>query len=549
MKTWACATFFALAALAAGAAERGEAVVVVYNQNFPESKKVAEHYAQRRNVPANHLLGVDVNAGSETMSRAEFRDRLEKPIFDWLVDRKFFTPNPQKPPAVPESDYRFIVDASVRYLVLCYGVPLKVTPDPESKEKGAADIPEALRSRDEAAVDAELALLPMSRHGFPLMGPLPNPFYLGTNASLLHPTNGLLMVSRLDGPSAEIAAGLVDKALQAETNGLWGRAYFDARGITSGGYKLGDDWMRLSAEMTRRLGFETVIDLKEQTFGPAFPISQIAFYAGWYDPNVSGPFIRPKVEFMPGAFAYHLHSFNAATLRLTNQGWVGPLLQKGATVSFGSVYEPVLSGTPNVPGFLERFAYLRFSFGEAAYFSQAFLSWQTTVLGDPLYRPFNQPLDALHARLERENHPLLAWSHLRVVDLNEATDLPAAENLKYLNSVPLARRSAVLMEKSGDLWRSQKRLSAAAEAYTMAARLDPSPQQKIRLLRTVGELQGVLAREKEAFDAYLQLVTETPDYPDAAVIYDELASLARKLDKKDDAEKFARQAEQLRGKK
>ena len=31
-----------------------------------------------------------------------------------------------------------------------------------------------------------------------------------------------------------------------------------------------------------------------------------------------------------------------------------------------------------------------FSFGEAAYASQPVLSWQTTVIGDPLYRPFGQ---------------------------------------------------------------------------------------------------------------------------------------------------------------
>jgi hypothetical protein len=37
----------------------------------------------------------------------------------------------------------------------------------------------------------------------------------------MHPTNGILLVTRLDGPSASIARGLVDKALEAETNGLW----------------------------------------------------------------------------------------------------------------------------------------------------------------------------------------------------------------------------------------------------------------------------------------------------------------------------------------
>ncbi len=58
---------------------------------------------------------------------------------------------------------------------------------------------------------------------------------------MLNCTNGLLLVSRLDGPTPEIASGLVDKAMAAESNGFWGRAYFDARGLqTNNTYYLGD---------------------------------------------------------------------------------------------------------------------------------------------------------------------------------------------------------------------------------------------------------------------------------------------------------------------
>ena len=72
-------------------------------------------------------------------------------------------------------------------------------------------------------------------------------------------------------------------------------------------------------------------------------MSQIAIYCGWYDGDADGPFTQPKVEFMPGAFAYHLHSFSAASIRsTTHQFWVGPLLAKGATCTMGCVYEPYL---------------------------------------------------------------------------------------------------------------------------------------------------------------------------------------------------------------
>jgi uncharacterized protein (TIGR03790 family) len=54
--------------------------------------------------------------------------------------------------------------------------------------------------------------------------------------------------------------------MQAETNGLWGRAYFDLRGLTNGDYKKGDDWLRGAAEAARRYGFETVVDDRPETF-------------------------------------------------------------------------------------------------------------------------------------------------------------------------------------------------------------------------------------------------------------------------------------------
>src|ERR1019366_1723834 len=107
--------------------------------------------------------------------------------------------------------------------------------------------------RNGAAVDTELALLPCIEEKLPLAGPLPNPLFDSTNAAWFDPTNGLLMVTRLDGPSAEIARGLVDKAMQAETDGLWGRGYFDLRHMVDTSYKPGDDWIRGAAENFQEL--------------------------------------------------------------------------------------------------------------------------------------------------------------------------------------------------------------------------------------------------------------------------------------------------------
>ncbi len=308
---------------------RGDEVFVVYNSRVPDSRGVAEHYASVRWIPASHVMGVDVTANEE-MSRTEFREHLQKPLEEALEKRGLMRFEAVIIPATngePRRVERKVVESKIRYLVLCYGVPLKISPDSNLREPNANKLPAALQ-RNEAAVDNELACLPILDRML-LAGPRVNPLYGCTDAHLFNPTNDILMVTRLDGPTAEIARSLVDKAVQAETNGLWGRAYFDLRGLPkTDPMSLGDDWIRNASEICHQLGFDTVVDNNNGTFPASFPLSQVAFYAGWYDENVSGPFARPTVEFMPGAFAYHLHSFSAASVspprweRYSNRTWV-----------------------------------------------------------------------------------------------------------------------------------------------------------------------------------------------------------------------------------
>src|SRR5215831_4706579 len=61
------------------AANTGSEVVVIYNTKVPESKSLAEYYAARRHVPTNKIFGFALSTGDE-MSRAEFRDALQKPL-------------------------------------------------------------------------------------------------------------------------------------------------------------------------------------------------------------------------------------------------------------------------------------------------------------------------------------------------------------------------------------------------------------------------------------------------------------------------------------
>jgi uncharacterized protein (TIGR03790 family) len=531
----------------APAQSRGDEVVVIYNKRLPESKAVADHYVARRGVPSPQVLALELPT-TEEISRETFEKELQEPLLRaternrWLVfDTRSF-PATNGHPARSES---YVRTAQVRYVVLCYGVPVRILPDPKRNEPTATNMTPELQ-RNEAAVDSELAALPYVKQKPPLSGIIRNYAHGTTNTAYLHPTNGVLMVSRLDGPSVSIARGLVDKALEAERDGLWGRAYFDVRGLPKGdNYFPGDEWIRGASLAAKVYGFDVFVDENPGTFPVGFPLSQVALYAGWYDTHVSGPFSRSDVEFMPGAIAYHLHSFSAATLRSVSQHWVGPLLARGAAATMGSVTEPYLNGTPDVHLFFNRLMLFGFTFGEAAYAAQNGLSWQTTVIGDPLYRPFGREPAELHYDLQHRHSPMLAWSEERVVNLNLLKKAPLIEVENYLHELEMARTNAVLLEKLADVYDLRGKSYSAAHSRLKALRWSPSPQQSVRLVLTA--LPQLLAqqRHEEALGALQGLLREQPEHPDRLTLLKAALPVARHLQRKEAVDQLVRELRRL----
>ncbi len=463
--------------LAGGGVAAAEApppdVVVVFNTRMRDSRAVAEHYAQRRGVPERQVIGLALPE-AEAMTRADFRSRLEGPLRDALRERGLMAWG-----GVTGGDGKastVVTQAVFRHLALCYGVAVKISEDPGTPHDNQVRIADILR-RNEAAVDSELMLLPLSQQGFPLTGPLSNPVFGVTNAGWLHPTHGVLAVARLDGPDPATARRLVDHGRQAETNGLWGRADFDSRGRTEGIYLPGDQWITSSAAITESYGLPTVLDRAPETFPASFPMSHLALYAGWYDPEVSGPFTALKVEFMPGAIAYHLHSYSAATLRTRTRHWAGPLLARGAAATMGCTSEPVLDGTPQLDVFFGRLVWLRFTFGEAALAAQRSLSWQVTVVGDPLYRPFGlNPFERLALTEAGQAATDRPWNYATLLHFRARQDGSPTNALAALRTVPELAASPVLQELMGDLLREAGEVKEAGVWYARA--LEHQPDRK-----------------------------------------------------------------------
>ena len=167
------------------------------------------------------------------------------------------------------------------------------------------------------------------------------------------------------------------------------------------------------------------------------------------------------------------------------------------------------------------------------------LSWQTTVVGDPLYRPFGKNSGhSCISDLQARGSKLIEWSWLRLANLNLAAGKPLAEAVALLEQVDTTRHSAVLTEKLGDLYAAQGKPSSAIHEYKQALGLDPSPQQRVRLFLTLGEKQLALSQREDAYGSYQELLHDFPNYPAKLDIYKKLFPLAVELGKKDEADKY-----------
>ena len=194
-----------------------------------------------------------------------------------------------------------------------------------------------------------------------------------------------IMVCRLDGPGAAIAKKLIDKAINAETNGLKGTAYFDSRGKTdkerfSFGYY--DRSIIAAATMVeRRTSLVVVQEKTSALFGPG-QCPQTALYCGWYSLKK----YIDAFDFVEGAVGFHIASFEAMDLRDSLSGqWCPAMLTDGITATLGPVAEPYLHSFPEPKLFFEELLNGR-CLVEAFYRTKPFNSWQMVLIGDPLYK-------------------------------------------------------------------------------------------------------------------------------------------------------------------
>ena len=374
-KAWSHRAFVLLALWLLGMAANGESqvplnrrVLVVYNSKVDESKAVAKYYATRREIPASHLCSIS----PRTIARLnwdEYVATVRTPIQTCLKK------------AGP---------ANILYIVFTYQTPYTV--------RGAAN--PLNYAIDQYVADiwdqyAKLDFYPMPSHVHPYYDDAQSqknvyqPFqsfadYRAGKSALL-----IYSVWRLDAPSAELAEGLVDKAMAAEKAGLTGQACFDRNKgpidkVADSGYGAGEWDLHQAATFAREAGFEVTEDSNFAEFGtpPAPNCPHAALYSGWYKLG----HYNDAFTWNTGAIGFHLDSFSALNPR-GGPYWSSNAILKGITVTSGSVTEPYLQGLLR-PGGTFRDLFQGANVGDAFLRNTRWLRWMILYFGDPLYRPF-----------------------------------------------------------------------------------------------------------------------------------------------------------------
>ena len=341
-------------------------VFIVVNENETKSMPLAVYYAQKRGIPEDHIIRIRT-VTKEVCSRNEYEREIASPV-------RFFLQS------------RGRQDALSSCVVLMYGIPLRIA---DSEGKGSEKHGQSSQIDDTcASVDSEMMLL--YEPNYPLSGWIENPLLIGAdNRNVFVDSTTMIMVARLDGPSPKVVSRIIDHSLEAEKNGLKGRAYFDARwpeAITDdmSGYAQFDRLIHRAARKIRKADVTPVILDSSTALFPEKSCPDAALYCGWYRlANYMDSF-----EWVTGAIGYHVASAECTTLKKKgSRVWCKMMIEKGVAATIGPVDEPYVQAFPLPDIFFECLLEGR-CLGESYLKSIPFLSWKMVLVGDPLYTPF-----------------------------------------------------------------------------------------------------------------------------------------------------------------
>lgn len=379
-----------------------EEVLVVANKNASKSISLAKYYMEKRQIPEKNLVTLFIT-DKERCSREAYINKAVPQIRRFLDEHQ-----------------------DIRAIVTMYGIPLSIQSPGFSKEEQAeivkikkktnelrselrtqtsidqdvrkkktdliksyqAQLKNYKKSLDKSAsFDSELALV-KRKEEYNLNRWKANPYFVGFRKEKTEiALDDVILVSRLDGASSDVVKRVIDDTIEAEKNGLEGKAYFDARWkkpknpIKKMGYGFYDQSIHNTAEIFKKKKIPFELEQSQKLFKAGSNL-KTAFYCGWY----SLARYIDAFDWQKGSIGYHIASQECQTLKRKSNVWCKKMLDKGAAVTIGPVGEPYVNAFP-VPEIFFHFITERYmTVGEAYLISLPYLSWKMVMVGDPLYK-------------------------------------------------------------------------------------------------------------------------------------------------------------------
>ena len=486
-----------LATFAVGcAANETDHVVVLVNACDSGSAEIAKYYTEQRGIPKANIIALEMPT-KETVTVREFVDTIYNPLLNALIEKDWMNAVKANSRDVVGRERVSVATHHISYLVTTRGVPLRIANDPTLLGTGSENLPKQFKV-NHGSVDGELALLAAPAN-LSMTAFVPNPLF-SKMTPMSSDAKRVIRVSRLDGPSVVAVNQLIDRSMQAEAEGLLGRAYFDI----GGPHTKGDEWFNAAGDLAVQAFFDTDFEKTKRAMDSRDRYDAPAIYMGWYRQNAYGPWREAKWSVPPGAIGFHLHSFSATTVRSTSTGWLGAFVSQGYCATVGNVYEPYLEYSHH-PHMLLAALLDGHTFGEAAMFSHPALSWQGVAIGDPLYRPFKVGLDQ---QLQKSmDHSFSAYLCLRQINRLEAAG-KADEALVYARTQFLRQPSLALAYKLAKLYAAEDEPKKAVEALKVVRYTTVFLSDEVVLVKKIADFLNKHGESELALDLYRKLIEQ-----------------------------------------
>jgi len=379
-------------------------VLLVINDNSPNSIEVGNYYALKRGVPTTNICHIFTQNSATTVRSSEridwstFVSQIRNPILNHIAANNL----------------------TIEYIVLTRGIPPVV-------EGGAGNPTNVVSGQGIASTDS---LLAVSRD-YPAENDLnftnedetiiytrtwvnrfwnsPTPFSRASNSGYI--------VTRLEGWTPEEIKAMIDRSVEAAyLVGTWvfdlspeygfylsrvhpwgildedyvGLRYLD---FNYDIYQSANETLAARIPGVLRVDGDVVPSSANGTF--ANNIGNIAGYIGWGSNDAArdefGAYLSTRARwntlgFLPGSIgdiAYSSSGYTFNNRNALNRTLIADLVAQGISGARGNIAEPYLDGISS-PTVLFRHYLNGFNLGEAFYSAGRFIGWREVVIGDPL---------------------------------------------------------------------------------------------------------------------------------------------------------------------